>query len=139
MIGLTFINSACRQQPEPLRLGIPVVYFPRANAFLARAQALLWVRDCSTHSAAESIGICSELYLSARNIFATTSRFSWRTRSVSILFQNHPQRYENSFINYSDTAEYNENLLSRERDSNSHLQVSLPGQTLICHENISCT
>jgi hypothetical protein len=46
VIGLTFINSACRQQPEPLNLGVPVVYFPRANAFRARAQALLWARDC---------------------------------------------------------------------------------------------
>ena len=36
------------KQPEPLNLGVPVVYFPRANAFLARAQALFWVRDCVT-------------------------------------------------------------------------------------------
>jgi hypothetical protein len=53
------------RQPEPLNLGVPVLgrhallinvkpitaqekfYFSRANAFLARAQALLWVRDCS--------------------------------------------------------------------------------------------
>jgi hypothetical protein len=34
------------KEPEPLNLGVPVVNFPRANAFLARAQALLWVRDC---------------------------------------------------------------------------------------------
>jgi hypothetical protein len=51
------------RQQEPLNLGVPVVcrhallinvkpitaqeklYFPRANAILARAQALLWVRD----------------------------------------------------------------------------------------------
>jgi hypothetical protein len=51
------------RQPEPLNLGVPVVcrhallinvkpitsqekfYFPRANAILARAQSLLWVRD----------------------------------------------------------------------------------------------
>jgi hypothetical protein len=51
-------------QPEPLNLGVPVLCrharlinvkpitaqekfnFPRANAILARAQALLWVRDC---------------------------------------------------------------------------------------------
>jgi hypothetical protein len=33
-------------KPEPLNLGVPVVNFPRANAILARAQALLWVRDC---------------------------------------------------------------------------------------------
>ena len=32
--------------------------------------------------------------LSGRNVFATTWRLSWRTRSVSILFQSHPQRYE---------------------------------------------
>ena len=50
-------------QPEPLNLGVPVLCrharlinvkpitaqekfnFPRANAILARAQALLWVRD----------------------------------------------------------------------------------------------
>ena len=60
------------RQPEPLNLGVPVVcrhallinvkpitahekfYFPRANAFLARAQTLLWVRDwvqdCTTRS-----------------------------------------------------------------------------------------
>ena len=36
-------------EPEPLNLGVPVVNFPRANAFLARAQALLWVRDCRKH------------------------------------------------------------------------------------------
>ena len=35
------------KEPEPLNLGVPVVNFPRANAILARAQALLWVRDCS--------------------------------------------------------------------------------------------
>jgi hypothetical protein len=46
VIGLMFINSACQQQLEPLNLGVSVVYFPRANAFLVRAQALLWVRDC---------------------------------------------------------------------------------------------
>ena len=50
-------------QPEPLNLGfrffvrVPVLFkpitaqekfnFPRANAILARAQALLWVRDCA--------------------------------------------------------------------------------------------
>jgi hypothetical protein len=33
------------KDPEPLNLGVPVVNFPRANAILARAQALLWVRD----------------------------------------------------------------------------------------------
>jgi hypothetical protein len=33
------------KEPEPLNLGVPVVNFPRANAFLVRAQALLWVRD----------------------------------------------------------------------------------------------
>jgi hypothetical protein len=51
-------------QPEPLNLGVPVLCrharlinvkpiaaqekfnFPRGNAILARAQALLWVRDC---------------------------------------------------------------------------------------------
>jgi hypothetical protein len=33
------------KEPEPLNLGVPVVNFPRANAILAREQALLWVRD----------------------------------------------------------------------------------------------
>jgi hypothetical protein len=33
------------KEPEPLNLGVPVVNFPRANTFLARARALLWVRD----------------------------------------------------------------------------------------------
>ena len=38
MIGLTFINSACRQT-------MPIdIYFPRANAFLACTQALLWAQ-----------------------------------------------------------------------------------------------
>ena len=37
-------------KPEPLNLGVPVVNFPRANAILARAQALLWVRDCGGSS-----------------------------------------------------------------------------------------
>jgi hypothetical protein len=36
-------------KPEPLNLGVPVVNFPRANAILARAQALLWVRDWIHH------------------------------------------------------------------------------------------
>jgi hypothetical protein len=35
------------KEPEPLNLGVPVVNFPRANAILARAQALLWLRDCA--------------------------------------------------------------------------------------------
>ena len=42
VIGLTCMPT----KPEPLNLGVPVVNFPRANAILARAQALLWVRDC---------------------------------------------------------------------------------------------
>jgi hypothetical protein len=33
------------KEPESLNLGVPVVNFLRANAILARAQALLWVRD----------------------------------------------------------------------------------------------
>ena len=37
--------GACSQQPKPQNLGVPVVYFPRVNAILAHAQALLWVRD----------------------------------------------------------------------------------------------
>ena len=41
VIGLTCMPT----KPEPLNLGVPVVNFPRANAILARAQALLWVRD----------------------------------------------------------------------------------------------
>ena len=53
VIGLTFINHACRQRTGTpkfrgsgtLNLGVPVVNFPRANAILAHAQALLWVRD----------------------------------------------------------------------------------------------
>jgi hypothetical protein len=42
VIGLTCMPTKL----EPLNLGVPVVNFPRANAILARAQALLWVRDC---------------------------------------------------------------------------------------------
>jgi hypothetical protein len=45
VIGLTFINHAC-QQAECVNLGVPVVNFPRANAFLACAEPLLWERDC---------------------------------------------------------------------------------------------
>jgi hypothetical protein len=41
VIGLTCMPT----KPERLSLGVPVVNFPRANAILARAQALLWVRD----------------------------------------------------------------------------------------------
>jgi hypothetical protein len=44
VIGLSIVHA--NKEPEPLNLGVPVVNFPRANAFLARAQALLWVRDC---------------------------------------------------------------------------------------------
>ena len=44
VIGLTCMPT----KPEPLNLGVPVVNFPRANAILARAQALLWVRDWVT-------------------------------------------------------------------------------------------
>ena len=36
-----------RGQIEPGPPVVPVVNFPRANAILARAQALLWVRDCN--------------------------------------------------------------------------------------------
>jgi hypothetical protein len=44
------------KEPEPLNLGVPVVNFPRANAFLARAQALLWVRDwCGSRFATDVI------------------------------------------------------------------------------------
>ena len=46
VIGLTFIIVHADKEPEHLNLGVPVVNFPRANAFLARAQALLWVRNC---------------------------------------------------------------------------------------------
>jgi hypothetical protein len=45
VIGLTCMPT----KPEPLNLGVPVVNFPRANAILARAQALLWVRDCGEY------------------------------------------------------------------------------------------
>jgi hypothetical protein len=41
VIGLTCMPT----KSEPLNLGVPGVNFPRANAILARAQALLWVRD----------------------------------------------------------------------------------------------
>jgi hypothetical protein len=41
VIGLTCMPT----KQEPLNLVVPVVNFPRANAILARAQALLWVRD----------------------------------------------------------------------------------------------
>jgi hypothetical protein len=37
------------KEPEPLNLGVPVVNFPRANAILACAQALLWVRDWTVY------------------------------------------------------------------------------------------
>jgi hypothetical protein len=48
VIGLTFSKDwfNADKEPEPLNLGVPVVNFPRANAILARAKALLWVRDC---------------------------------------------------------------------------------------------
>ena len=46
--------------------------------------------------------------LTGRNIFATTQRLSWRTRSVSILFQNYPQRCENLICLHSYTATTNE-------------------------------
>ena len=46
------------KEPEPLNLGVPVVNFPRANAILARAQALLWVRDWLAHG----VDIHSEWY-----------------------------------------------------------------------------
>jgi hypothetical protein len=47
VIGLAFINIIVHadKEPEPLNLGVPVVNFPRTNAILARAQALLLVRD----------------------------------------------------------------------------------------------
>ena len=44
VIGLTFIHSTCRHQLEPLNVGVPVVYFPIANAFLTRAQVSLQKR-----------------------------------------------------------------------------------------------
>jgi hypothetical protein len=42
VISLTFIIVHADKEPEHLNLGVPVVNFARANAFLARAQALLW-------------------------------------------------------------------------------------------------
>ena len=44
------------KEPEPLNLGVPVGNFPRANAILARAQALLWVRDC-THAEEREVAL----------------------------------------------------------------------------------
>ena len=72
VIGLTCMPT----KPEPLNLGVPVVNFPRANAILARAQALLWVRDwvssmVSTHTYMDHLNAFSnqlgEEYLGARN------------------------------------------------------------------------
>jgi hypothetical protein len=37
------------KEPELLNLGVPVVNFPRANAILARAQALLWHDNNESH------------------------------------------------------------------------------------------
>ena len=53
VIGLTCMPT----KPEPLNLGVPVVNFPRANAILARAQALLWVRDWPSIRCTEEIVI----------------------------------------------------------------------------------
>ena len=52
VIGLTCMPT----KPEPLNLGVPVVNFPRANAILARAQALLWVRDWAVIGLKNPIG-----------------------------------------------------------------------------------
>jgi hypothetical protein len=57
VIGLTCMPT----KPEPLNLGVPVVNFPRANAILARAQALLWVRDCIKSVSLESEGSSAQL------------------------------------------------------------------------------
>jgi hypothetical protein len=48
VIGLSVVHADKEQ--EPLNVGVPVVYFPRANAFLVSAQALLWVRDWSCYA-----------------------------------------------------------------------------------------
>jgi hypothetical protein len=65
------------KQPEPLNLGVPVVYFPRAIAFLARAQALLCVRDCRYRRASAenpTAGISGSLAV-ARN--SELNLFTW--------------------------------------------------------------
>jgi hypothetical protein len=48
------------KEPEPLNLGVPVVNFPRANTILARAQALLWVRDCIDAGSKFIMRACSQ-------------------------------------------------------------------------------
>ena len=50
----------------------------------------------------------------------------WRTRSVSILFQNHPQRYEKLICIFIRTLLPPTKILWLERDLNLHLQVSRP-------------
>ena len=44
VIGLTFINRACRQRTGTPKFRGSGCQFPQS--ILARAQALLWVRDC---------------------------------------------------------------------------------------------
>jgi hypothetical protein len=45
VIGLILSIVHADNEPEPLNLGVPVVNSRRANAILARDQALRWVRD----------------------------------------------------------------------------------------------
>ena len=48
VIGLTFVNRACRQRTGTPKFRGSGCQFPQSQCLPARAQALLWVRDCSS-------------------------------------------------------------------------------------------
>jgi hypothetical protein len=54
--------------------------FPRANAILARAQALLWVRDWGLSQMTEGETLGTRLMIVLQS-------------SVSIMFESYPQKY----------------------------------------------
>jgi hypothetical protein len=73
VIGLTCMPT----KPEPLNLGVPVVNFHRVNAILARAQALLWVRDWNAvrravHNINSEMNIITKIIDSLKGVYAMT-------------------------------------------------------------------
>jgi hypothetical protein len=91
-------------QPEPLNLGVPVLCrqarltnvkpitaqekcnFPRANAILARAQALLWVRDWFRVEMSGKIYVFDVLY-NLRNSARFHSQNAWNRNSGTLEFK----------------------------------------------------
>ena len=111
------------KQPEPLNLGVPVVYFPRANAILARAQALLWVGDwrsaglpvVKNFSPYWQLATCRSYLIFSRNIYARLHRRQVKGKNLdSITFGKSKLKYlfvktrlHVLFLAVQDSAQFN--------------------------------